>query len=502
MASKDTGTHTTKLKSTLDDIQKRFSCGRDELCIWRNSLCYRYSAITNNELSVEINDYDINDSVLGGIPLIVPLPPPSELSKTVVRIYCEKAKSITLKLYFTAQATGTLLCQGRDCARWDSDECEIIKHHVRTFMDNKNAEQLAASLLEAPVTFIKSFSGTIAMKPFPPDQIFSYSTSRKISPSSLSDFHSLLSSEISCQACPAQNIVLLPPTPLVTSRSPDNKDPESLTKGPTSAEKRTPAHPKTKKHRRRTLCFTPNPKRNQAALTPSLRGKLESLEASLEALAEAQRETEDSTISLINDSKCSTKNELRTFVNGKVESLNNTIHKLNEKIASLEKATAVLSKESHSLKTHLGTLQSEIKKTRAPLVIPTRDSYSMTDVPIAGPVNTAEEQSLTCSPTDNSHTLSHTLSSKVVSSQSEIPNTLTTTYRITAGKQETCCYSIPTQNPFDPLLNTEQEKAAIAEINQRELTATLRLTQLNDVTDKKTPKSQKTVSPNCLRKKF
>ena len=98
--SKDTSTHTTKLKSTLDDIQKRFSCGRDELCIWRNSLCYRYSAITNNELSVEINDYDINDSVLGGNPLIVPLPTPSELSKTVIRIYCEKAKSITLTTLF------------------------------------------------------------------------------------------------------------------------------------------------------------------------------------------------------------------------------------------------------------------------------------------------------------------------------------------------------------------------------------------------------------------
>ena len=116
MASKDTSIHTTKLKSTLDDIQKRFSCGRDELCIWRNSLCYRYSAITNNELSVEINDYDINDSVLGGIPLLVPLPPPSELSKTVIRIYCEKAKSITLTLYFTAQATGTLVCHRAETA--------------------------------------------------------------------------------------------------------------------------------------------------------------------------------------------------------------------------------------------------------------------------------------------------------------------------------------------------------------------------------------------------
>ena len=58
-------------------------------------------------------DYDINDSVLGGIPLIVPLPPPSELSKTVIRIYCEKAKSITLTLYFTAQATGYFILPGQ-----------------------------------------------------------------------------------------------------------------------------------------------------------------------------------------------------------------------------------------------------------------------------------------------------------------------------------------------------------------------------------------------------
>ena len=173
-----------------------------------------------------------------------------------------------------------------------------------------------------------------------------------------------------------------------------------------------PLIPRLKKHRRRTLCFTPNPERNQAALTPSLPGKLESLEASLEALAEAQRETEDSAISLINDSMYSPKNELSTFVSGKAEALNNTIHKLNEKIANLEKATAVLSKENQSLKTQLGTLQSEIYKKRereregerergwSPTVVPTRDSYSMSDVPIASPVNAAEKQSSTCSPTD------------------------------------------------------------------------------------------------------
>ena len=111
-------------------------------------------------------------------------------------------------------------------------------------------------------------------------------------------------------------------------------------------------------------------------------------------------------------------------------------------------------------------------------------------------MNAAEERSSTCPPTDNSHTLS----SKVVSSQSEIPNTLTTTYRIIAGEQETCCYSIPTQNLFDPLLNTEQEKAATAEMNQTE-TATLRLTQLNDVTDKKTPKTLVDIFYKNIKKK-
>ena len=92
-------------------------------------------------------------------------------------------------------------------------------------MDSKNAEQLTVSLLEAPVTFIESFSGTIAMKPLPPDQIFSYSTSREISPSSPSDFHSLLSSEISCQACPAQNIVLSAAYPLGHLQIPGRQGP-------------------------------------------------------------------------------------------------------------------------------------------------------------------------------------------------------------------------------------------------------------------------------------
>ena len=56
-------------------------------------------------------------------------PSPSELSKTVIRIFCDKTKCIIL--YFTLQAGGTLLCQGRDCVRC----APVINNHVTTFKE-------------------------------------------------------------------------------------------------------------------------------------------------------------------------------------------------------------------------------------------------------------------------------------------------------------------------------------------------------------------------------
>ena len=43
------------------------------------------------------------------------------------------------------------------------------------------------------------------------------------------------------------------------------------------------------------------------------------LEASVEALAEDQRDAEGSNLSLLNDVKCATKNELRILINAKVD---------------------------------------------------------------------------------------------------------------------------------------------------------------------------------------
>ena len=104
-------------------------------------------------------------------------------------------------------------------------------------------------------------------------------------------------------------------------------------------------------------------------MPPAFRDTIESLEDSVEALAEGQREAEDSVTSLKNDEKCATKTELRLFVNGKAEALNDMIENLNDKIASLEKAAGILSKENHSLKTQLGTIHSEMKKMKPSNVI-------------------------------------------------------------------------------------------------------------------------------------
>lgn len=78
---------------------------------------------------------------------------------------------------------------------------------------------MAALFLEAPVTFIKSFSGTI---PLPPSLICSSPTSKKTAHLRLQIFRPVLSREISSQTFPTQNKILLPPTVLVAPKSQDD----------------------------------------------------------------------------------------------------------------------------------------------------------------------------------------------------------------------------------------------------------------------------------------
>ena len=153
---------------------------------------------------------------------------------------------------------------------------------------------------------------------------------------------------------------------MVTSKSPEEA---RIPNGSALVEKRTPPGPTTRKHRRHKLCFTPKLHKRQTAMSSAFRRRIESLEASFEALAQSQREVEYSVVSSINDVKCTTKNELRFFVNRKVEALHDMIEKLNDKIVSLEKATGILSEENHSLKTQLGAMHSEVKKMKPPYLI-------------------------------------------------------------------------------------------------------------------------------------
>ncbi|KAL8563604.1 Dynein heavy chain 1, axonemal [Nucella lapillus] len=51
-------TSSNKLQPTLDDSQKRCSCGIEELTVWRNMLLYRYSAVSHPSFYMETVDYD------------------------------------------------------------------------------------------------------------------------------------------------------------------------------------------------------------------------------------------------------------------------------------------------------------------------------------------------------------------------------------------------------------------------------------------------------------
>ena len=144
----------SKLQPTIDDIQKRFFCDSNELVVWRNSLLLRYLAITDTLVETQIKDLDKNGTPLPLSSKLLPVPPPPSLDKTVIRVLCGKAKSVTITLYFT-NSGGTLLCQGRDCITWDKEECEVIKTFVSTFLQDWDRGALSHSLLHHPLKFIE-----------------------------------------------------------------------------------------------------------------------------------------------------------------------------------------------------------------------------------------------------------------------------------------------------------------------------------------------------------
>ena len=56
------------LLPTLGNGRTRFFCGETELLVWRNALLHRYSAISDNGIGVEIDEYDADNANIYLVP--------------------------------------------------------------------------------------------------------------------------------------------------------------------------------------------------------------------------------------------------------------------------------------------------------------------------------------------------------------------------------------------------------------------------------------------------
>ena len=164
MASRVTDTNTTKLKPTLDDNLKRFSCGQDELCFWRMlCLCY-YAFVTvtpplPTTNSVLKSDFDINDCLRRYSSDCKLTSSTSEwLSKTVTRIVGDKANNITVTFCLQLKPLALYFASAETAFAGIPMNVKSLSTMLRHSWKKKNAEQPVASLLEAPVTFTRSFS--------------------------------------------------------------------------------------------------------------------------------------------------------------------------------------------------------------------------------------------------------------------------------------------------------------------------------------------------------
>ena len=455
----DEYTSHTKLKPTLDEIQKRFSSSVEELIAWRNALLYRYSAIRDSSVTVEVTDYDSEMQVL---PLsrkwLTDLP--FNLVKTVIRIFSDSSKRITVTLYYVpSQSYGTLLCQGKDCVQWDSHECESLKNLITEYVASQDSAVFLASLLKVPLIFLQPYERLTLQ---PPDvtlnrhgcvgcdddvQSSSSTPTPETTTSQAQDLQSLLSCDQTHQSF--NDVIIFPPTPPVT-KSTVNK-----------SQQATPRGFKLKKRRRRTLFLSPIQEKSlSTSLIRSCTQKLNQFELSLEELTNAHQNTKDALASLIEDAKVAIKNEIKSYQNERNYSMKEN---LQTKISDLEKTVESLKKENHSLKTQLGTIQSELKRHKSKQVC---DAFTQSVSPPH-----PEQSGVVSNPPKTNATVSNGQAVKeekqkkdpVFTSQAgttascNFPVTKFHCHRksttIAEGTDETRLveYSVPVTNPFSPL---------------------------------------------------
>ena len=152
MANHATDTNTTKLKPTLDDILKRFSCSQDELCIWRMLfLCY-YAFVTITPPLPTMSwvlksDYDINDCLRRYSSDCKLTSSASEWTLTVTRMFGDKANNITVTFCLQFKPLALYFASAETAFAGIPMNVKSLSTMPRHSWKKKNAEQLAASLL-------------------------------------------------------------------------------------------------------------------------------------------------------------------------------------------------------------------------------------------------------------------------------------------------------------------------------------------------------------------
>ena len=310
----------------------------------------------------EKNDFDFEDNSLS-LPLWLGEHIPNHLAKSVLRIYCDDTKRITLSFYFSHQGTGTLLCQGVDCPKWDAQECEVLKDIISDGCVEGDMTTVRASLMSLPVTFLRE-SGPVVELSTPTNVNYTESDSPNACTPSISPLLCKTQGEGHCSnnASPPSPVSV---TPELAQHIPTfsdcdesmNEQKEKVSSLKSTTAKPTPQKARCKRDRRKTLC---PPQR----IDKKIPEKLNSIEGSLESLMFSLTDHEANLTSKLEDVKVCIKNDLKQHIEHKVEYLNSTLETLTLMVSKLDVSLNTMSKENHSLKTSLGNLQSELKQIK------------------------------------------------------------------------------------------------------------------------------------------
>ena len=393
-----------QLQATRDTNQKRFACSEKEILAWRNSLIYRYSAITSEHFKAERIDFDNENKQLSLSPWINSSTPTC-LAKSVIRLYIKGSKrvtvtlhhtrhgtgtllcqgpdcNVTVTLYHTRLGTGTLLCQGPDCNELDQTECQLLSNIVADFCHNEDLRSLWSGLVRLPCSFLQNLTGDVQLlTPVPTPRESHVSSTPQLPRNRQSSSHTtifmtdLASASFDERLMEKTNISNIMWQTDTTKENPDalqTPHPGDYCDATLSAELSSGKNPQLtdvshtnpppryskryKRLRRRTLC----PKN---LFHKSIQEKLHTLQENFENNVSNQTaDLETSFIPQLQNTKTATKNELEQHKSHNVDSVITSIREIKCHMIQVEKTIASLSRENHSIKTQIGNLQSDVKR--------------------------------------------------------------------------------------------------------------------------------------------